>query len=69
MTGVSIKMRPPAHLVNKNKLMRTESYKRTDIEESWIIIDATEKLLVGLQARSQIFCQVKTNLNTPQMLI
>ena len=45
MTGVSIKMRPPAHLVNKNILMRTESYKRTDIEESWIIIDATGKTL------------------------
>ena len=25
--------------------MRTESYKRTDIEESWIIIDATGKIL------------------------
>ena len=45
MTGVSIKMRPPAHLVNKNILMRTESYKRTDIEESWIILDATGKTL------------------------
>ena len=45
MTGVSIKMRPPAHLVNKNILMRTESYKRTDIEESWIIMDAKGKTL------------------------
>ena len=45
MAVVSIKMRPPAHLVNKNILMRTESYKRTDIEESWIIIDATGKTL------------------------
>ena len=45
MTVVSIKMRPPAHLVNKNLLMRTESYKRTDIEESWIILDAKGKTL------------------------
>ena len=45
MTGVSIKMRPPAHLVNNYILMRTQSYKRTDIEESWIVIDATGKTL------------------------
>ena len=45
MSGVSIKMRPPAYLVDKNILMRTESYKRTDIEESWIILDATGKTL------------------------
>ena len=45
MTVGSIKMRPPAHLVNKNVLMRTESYKRIDIEESGILIDATGKSL------------------------
>ena len=45
MTGVSIKMRLPALLFNQNVLMKTESYKRTDIEESWIIIDAKGKTL------------------------
>ena len=45
MTGVSIKMRPPSLLFNQNILMKTESYKRTDIEESWIIIDAKGKTL------------------------
>ena len=39
-------MRPPAHLFKKKlDLMRTESYKRSDIEESWILIDAKGKTL------------------------
>ena len=38
-------MRPPAYLVNNNILMRTESYKRTDIQESWILLDARGKTL------------------------
>ena len=31
--------------------MRTESYKRTDIEESWILVDATSKTLGRLAAQ------------------
>ena len=39
-------MRPPAQNFNKNFiLMRTQSYKRTDIEESWLLIDAKGKTL------------------------
>ena len=38
-------MRPPAYLVNNNILMRTESYKRTDIQESWVLLDARGKTL------------------------
>ena len=39
-------MRRPAHLFNKiQNLMRTESYKRSDIEESWVLIDAKGKTL------------------------
>jgi|TARA_B100001093_G_scaffold84395_1_gene75933 large subunit ribosomal protein L13 len=39
-------MRAPAHYFNnKFILMRTQSYKRTDIEESWLLIDAKGKTL------------------------
>ena len=62
-------MRPPAYLVNNNILMRTESYKRTDIQESWVLLDARGKTLGRFATEVANILSGKINLNTPLMLI